>query len=86
MENDKGANFYLAKYFDKEIEPKTWNALTKRLKGINTAGQMNKASYEMPKDLPYMFEDWADYRDYLVENMLPKESQDIFKKEIAETL
>jgi len=70
-------------YYLQEIEPNTWNALTKRLKGINTAGQMNKASYEMPKELPYMFEDWAEYRDYLVDNMLPPDSQDKFRKEIA---
>tara|TARA_Y100000004_G_scaffold63462_1_gene71157 strand:- start:5073 stop:6224 length:1152 start_codon:yes stop_codon:yes gene_type:complete len=70
-------------YFLQEIEPKTWNKLTNRLQGINTAGQMNKASYEMPKELPYMFESWAEYRDYLIEHMLPEDSQKKFRKEIA---
>lgn len=51
-----------------EIEGDTWNRITARISGINTAGHM-KASFFGPKNLPPMFKDWAEYRDHLIEHI-----------------
>jgi predicted phosphoadenosine phosphosulfate sulfurtransferase len=53
-----------------QIEPETWNRITARLTGINTAGQMQQ-KFMAPTTLPPMFKDWYEYRDYLIENLVP---------------
>lgn len=58
-----------ALHYMQEIEPDTWEALTKRLSGVHTVGQM-KRDFMAPKELPPMFRDWAEYRDYLVDNLV----------------
>lgn len=57
-------------YYLQEIEADTWNRLTARLSGINTAGQMKEKIFQPPKVLPYMFSDWKEYRDYLLDHMV----------------
>lgn len=57
-------------YYLQEVEADTWNALTRRLGGINSAGQMQKDAFTIP-GLPPMFADWIEYRDYLLENLIP---------------
>jgi len=57
-------------FYLQEIEQDTWNKLTKRIAGISTAGHMPGESFFVPKELPYMFTDWKEYRDYLTENIL----------------
>lgn len=70
-----------ALYYLQEIERETWNKLTKRLKGINTAGQLKKESFTV-KDLPFMFESWKEYRDYLLQKLPSNdETREIFRKE-----
>tara|TARA_Y100000389_G_scaffold147165_1_gene146040 strand:+ start:8835 stop:9974 length:1140 start_codon:yes stop_codon:yes gene_type:complete len=54
-----------------EVEVETWVALTKRMSGINTAGKMKKDFFV--KELPFMFKDWREYRDYLTENLVQNE-------------
>jgi len=54
-----------------EVEQETWVALTKRMSGINTAGKMKKDFFV--KELPFMFKDWREYRDYLTENLVQNE-------------
>ena len=66
-----------------EIEPKTWNKMTKRLAGIDTAGKMGKDDFIM-RELPFMFKDWREYRDYLLENLITDpEYKKIFAKAFA---
>jgi len=61
-------------FFLQEIEPDTWEKLTNRLDGINTAGMFGKDDFFAKKlPLPEMFSGWAEYRDYLVENLVPDE-------------
>ena len=60
-------------FFLQEIEGDTWARLTKRISGINTAGQMSKG-FLLPSTLPYMFKSWREYRDYLLENLVEDES------------
>lgn len=68
-------------YYMQEIEPANWNRLVSRLRGVNTAGQIKEAMFAVPKELPYMFADWLEYRDYMAENLLSKEeSKDAFRK------
>ncbi len=65
-----------------ELDPVVWERLTKRIAGINTAGQLKSASITTPKTLPYMFTDWTEYRDYLLENLCTDDNikQDFSKK------
>ena len=56
-----------------EIEPKTWNKITKKIEGANTIKHIQKNSFTCPKELPYMFEDWKEYALYLAEKLIPEE-------------
>jgi len=56
-----------------EIEPDTWNALTKRLKGVNQAKHLQSHEMIAVQNLPYMFRDWQEYRDYLTEKLITDE-------------
>jgi len=51
--------------FMQEIEPVTWEKLTRRMKGINTVKQLKQLASQTPKELPWMFSDWKEYRDFL---------------------
>ena len=67
-------------FWMQEVEPKTWQKLTKRLQGANTVGQMGEANYYIPKDVPRGFSGWKEYRDYLLENLITdKEAYKKFK-------
>lgn len=67
-------------YFLQEVEPDMWNRLVARLNGVNTAGQTKSDLFEV-KELPYMFADWTEYRDYLLENLIPdNEAKASFKR------
>lgn len=57
------AIFYL-----QEIEPETYQKATQRLSGIDAAGKAGKKDYFID-NLPFMFKDWQEYRDYLLENI-----------------
>lgn len=56
-------------YYLQEIEGDTWNRITARLSGINTAGQLQQ-KFMAPKELPWMFKDWYEYRDYLIDHLI----------------
>lgn len=59
-----------------ELEPETWNKLLSRLSSVNAVRHV-KEGYEAPKELPFMFASWGEYRDHLLENLVdegaPKE-------------
>lgn len=57
-------------FYLQEIESDTWNRIVKRIDGINTAGMLNKNQFFIPKELQYMFKDWKEYRDYLLDNLI----------------
>jgi predicted phosphoadenosine phosphosulfate sulfurtransferase len=59
-------------FYLQEIEPHTYERLTQRIHGIDTAGKLNMADF-VPKKLPFMFKDWIEYRDHLLENMILRE-------------
>lgn len=59
-------------FYMQEVEPETYEKLTQRIGGIDSAGKLGKDDYFIRK-LPFMFKDWAEYRDYLVEKLIEKE-------------
>lgn len=84
-------------FYLQEVEPETYEAAVKRLGGIDTAGKMGGQGDFYIKDLPYMFKDWWEYRDYLVDNLLLedqrerfhekfKKMDDLYKEDIGEGL
>jgi predicted phosphoadenosine phosphosulfate sulfurtransferase len=63
-----------------EIEPATWEKATQRLAGISTYGHLKSDQY--PTSLPYMFKDWDEYLNYLINNLVPTTAhQDTFRKQ-----
>lgn len=69
-------------FFLHEIEGDTWDALSKRLGGINQAKHMQKHEMFAVQNLPWMFKSWSEYRDYLTEHLITIDKhKERFKKE-----
>lgn len=56
--------------FLQEMEPKTWNRLVQRLRGINTVKHLQQVAIDAPKTLPPMFGSWPEYRDHLLKYLI----------------
>jgi len=54
-----------------ELEPKTWEAATRRYAGIGTYGHVGEDQYDERMKLPYMFASWSEYFDHLVDKLIP---------------
>jgi len=52
-----------------EIDPVFYEKLTVRLAGIDTAGKMGYGNFFVKK-LPFMFSNWVEYRDFLIEKLI----------------
>lgn len=61
-----------------EVERNTYNRLCERLSGISTFSQIQKQAINVD-ELPEMFTDWKEYRDYLLVHLIPAEHQDNFR-------
>lgn len=71
-------------YILQEIEPQTWERITGRLQGINTAGTMQQDGYALPENPPFMFRAWWDYRDYLLDHLIQDlEQREKFRRTFA---
>ena len=71
-------------FYLQEMEGDTWDKLTKRLKGINQTRHMTKKGMFSVKELPFMFDGWKDYRDYLVDKLIQTdERRELFHKKFA---
>jgi predicted phosphoadenosine phosphosulfate sulfurtransferase len=55
-----------------EIEPETYHKATQRISGLDAAAKFGKADYFI-YELPFMFQDWREYRDYLLNNLIKDE-------------
>lgn len=53
-----------------EIEPDNWNKVSKRIVDANVIKHIRNSAMTCPKELPYMFKDWKEYRDYLLNKMV----------------
>lgn len=70
-------------FFLQEIEPETWERITARMFGINTVGQLKEQFY-VPKELPFMFDSWIEYRDYLLEHLIQDDGiREIMRNQFA---
>ena len=56
-------------FYMQEIEGDTYQRLTQRIAGIDMASKMGKADY-FPRSLPFMFQNWGEYRDFLLEKLI----------------
>lgn len=54
-----------------EIEPDTWAAAARRLKGFNTFAHVGEDQFQDRYTLPYMFSDWDEYFEHLVTKLVP---------------
>lgn len=64
-----------------ELEPDTWTRVQRRLRGVNTAGQLGESDYFVG-EVPSMFANAREYRDYLLENLIPDgEEKDRFRRQ-----
>lgn len=62
-----------ALWWMQEIERDTWNKLTSRLDGINTCAQLQNDFIKAR--LPPMFDDWKEYRNHLLDNLIEDQEQ-----------
>nr|DAK01703.1 MAG TPA: protein of unknown function (DUF3440) [Caudoviricetes sp.] len=61
-----------------ECEPNIYNRYLDRVNGVNCFTQFGKDI--MPKELPHVFKDWKEYRDYLLKAFIKPEYWDLFQK------
>ena len=74
-----------ALFFMQEFEKDNYNRLVKRLQGVDTAGKMSYDHFYCPKELPFMFVSWSEYRDHLLENLIQDEGhKEGFRKKFEE--
>lgn len=55
--------------FMQDLEPVMWDKVVSRVASVNTVKQLASA-YTVPKELPWMFNSWQEYRDYLLDNLI----------------
>ena len=65
-----------------EIEPETYARATQRLEGLHTAAHLGKVDF-LPRTLPFMFDTWLEYRDYLLEHLPTPDNQRRFIREFG---
>jgi len=58
-----------------ELEPETYERLVNRIEGIHMAATLGSKQYGVGPTLPFMFETWREYRDYLLEKLIDPEHQ-----------
>lgn len=64
-----------------EFEPNTYDKFIRRIDGVSAINHMNDQDCDtVPKELPYMFKDWKEYRDYLLVHLVKKEYWELFRK------
>lgn len=59
-----------------EIDPPFYEALCNRLQGVSTYSNMMEGV--RVHSIPSAFGSWAEYRDYLIENLIPERNKSIF--------
>jgi predicted phosphoadenosine phosphosulfate sulfurtransferase len=70
-----------------EYEPKTYNKLCKRIKGISFAQETGKNSVMFKvRKLPKNYKSWVIYRDFLIDTYPDQERKSIFEKRFAKHL
>jgi len=60
-----------------EVEPQMYNRYIERINGVNCFKHFGKNI--MVAELPSVFKDWAEYRDYLLENLTEPQYREMFR-------
>jgi len=60
-----------------EVEPQMYNKYIERVNGVNCFKHFGKDI--MVRELPAVFKDWVEYRDYLLENLTDPQYHKLFK-------
>lgn len=64
-----------------EFEPQTYKRFTARVNGSSTFNHAyHNEGFITPKQLPFMFADWKEYRDYLLEHIVQPQYRDLFRR------
>lgn len=71
-----------ALFYLQEIEAANYSKIVNRIKGIDTAGKSGKDDFFV-KDLPFMFKDWKEYRDFLVVKLVKEDQRHLFDEKFA---
>jgi hypothetical protein len=66
-----------------ETEPETWERASARLAGINAFGHVGS---EKITKLPYMFNSWHEYFEYLTDNLLTTDEHKALMRKTAAKL
>jgi predicted phosphoadenosine phosphosulfate sulfurtransferase len=60
-------------FYLQEAEPETYEKLCQRIKGIDSAGKLGATDFFV-KELPFMFADWIEYREFLLDKLIDNPS------------
>lgn len=66
-----------------EIDPALYNAMTRRLRGVDMAGKFRRDFFV--RELPHMFASWEEYRDYLLEKLPTDDRRETFRAKFRQT-
>ena len=64
-----------------EFEKDTYNRFTARINGVSTFNHAFDEGGIIPKELPFMFKDWKEYRDYLLVHLVEPKYWDHYRNE-----
>ena len=56
-----------------DLEQDTWDSIVSRLDSANSIKHLQRAAITCPRELPFMFSTWREYRDFLLEKMITDE-------------
>ena len=56
--------------FVQDIDRDTWEDVVTRLESANSIKHLKERALDCPKELPFMFSSWKEYRDFLLENLV----------------
>jgi hypothetical protein len=65
-----------------EIEPDTYERLVARIGGIDMAGKLGLNDY-FPRELPFMFKSWLDYREHLLDTLVDDDYRPALRRKFA---
>ena len=65
-----------------EIEPDTYERLVDRIGGVDMAGKLGLADY-FPDELPFMFSNWLEYREYLLDHLVDDDYRPALRRQFA---
>lgn len=68
-----------------ELEPVLYEKVIRRIPGADTIGKMGAEDF-MPKELPFMFDNWEEYARYLYKHLVNEETYDRMRQGWASSL